>query len=283
MAITIDQLTERRLDGNGIFDALMDSVDQHIQREYKANRIKGPEYATVYLGAVQATLQQSLEFLLTKDKTDKEIALIEAQISKMAKEEALVDAQILNAGADKLRIEADTARLTQQTANLLAEAANIPKQGQLIDAQIAKAGAETDLTTQRKTNLEAEALNIPKQGLVLDAQKCKLDAEFDLLVEQKAKAIAETALLNQKKVTEQAQTSATGVDADSVVGKQKALYTAQTNGFLRDAEQNVAKIMVDTWNVRRTTDSGVVADATNKLDDVTIGRAIDKLLAGVGA
>lgn len=254
MPLTIDDLTTKTLDGTGVFDVLMAAVEGHIKQEYERSRIRGPEYSTVYLGAMQAVLDRALQFLLSKEKTDREVALIDAQISKMAKEEALVDAQILNAGADKLRIEADTARLSQQTANLLAEAANIPK-----------------------------------QGLVLDAQKCKLDAEFDLLVEQKLKAIAETALLAQKKVTEQAQTSALGVDADSVVGKQKALYTAQTDGFLRDAEQNVAKILVDTWNVRRTTDSNTIAGqdinggVDNRLGDADIARAIDKLLTGIGA
>jgi hypothetical protein len=84
-------------------------------------------------------------------------------------------------------------------------------------------------------------------------------------------------------VTEQAQVTALGVDENSVIGKQKALYTAQTNGFARDAEQKAAKLMSDTWAVRRTTDEATVADATNVLHDVAIGRAINKMLAGVGA
>lgn len=41
--------------------------------------------------------------------------------------------------------------------------------------------------------------------------------------------------------------------------------------------------MVDSWNVRRTTDEATVADGTNLLNDATIGRTIAKLLAGVGA
>jgi hypothetical protein len=70
---------------------------------------------------------------------------------------------------------------------------------------------------------------------------------------------------------------------DSVVGRQKALYQAQTDGFTRDAEQKAAKLLVDTWSVRRTTDEGTVADGTNMLNDATVGRAITKLLDGVGA
>jgi len=95
------------------------------------------------------------------------------------------------------------------------------------------------------------------------------------------KIIAETAVLTQKKVTESAQTNSVGVDVDSVVGRQKALYQAQSDGYLRDAEQKTAKILVDTWNVRRTTDGGTIADSTNRLDDSTIGQAINQLLIGI--
>jgi hypothetical protein len=61
------------------------------------------------------------------------------------------------------------------------------------------------------------------------------------------------------------------------------LYKAQADGFVRDAEQKAAKIMADTWNVRRTTDEAVVADGTNKLSDANIGKAIGKLLTGINA
>jgi hypothetical protein len=73
------------------------------------------------------------------------------------------------------------------------------------------------------------------------------------------------------------------VDADSVVGKQRLVYAAQTSGFTRDAEQKAAKVMVDSWNVRRTTDEATSANGTNNLDDGSVGRAVSKLLAGVAA
>lgn len=149
--------------------------------------------------------------------------------------------------------------------------------------EIALIQAQTLLVEQQTANALAEASNIPLQGQVLFAQKCKLEAEFDVVVLEKAKTTAETGLLNQKAITEQAQTVGTIGDADSVIGKQKSLYSAQTAGFARDAEQKVAKLMTDTWSVRRTTDEATVADGTNMLNDITIGRAINKMLAGVGA
>ena len=90
-------------------------------------------------------------------------------------------------------------------------------------------------------------------------------------------------MLAWKTTTEKAQTTALGVDADSVIGKQKALYGAQTSGFTRDAEQKAADLMTKTWMARRTTDEATVADGVNMLNDAAVGRAVNKLLSGVGA
>lgn len=211
--VPLSDLTQASLEGEGVFDVLMRATKAHLEGEFKANRIRGTEYSTVYLGALQQTMQTALAFLLQKQKADLEAQLMAKQI---------------------------------------------------------------ELTNQQRINAEVEMT-------VLQAQKCKLDAEYDLVLGNTLKTASETTLLGQKTVTEKAQVSALGVDADSVIGKQKALYGAQTAGFARDAEQKAAKLMADTWNVRRTTDEGTVADATNMLNDATVGRAINKMLQGVGA
>jgi len=211
--LTVDQLTDATTGGNGVFDVLMRANKAHLEQEFRAGRIKGPEYSTVYLGSLQAVMQTALAFLLAKDKSSLEAELLQKQI---------------------------------------------------------------ELTAQQVLNAEVE-------NRVLEAQICKLQAEFDLIMEQKTKTAQELALLTQKVATERAQTQSIGVDADSVIGKQKALYGAQTDGFKRDAEQKAADLLIKSWMTRRTTDEGTVADVTNKLDDATIGRTVTKLLEGVGA
>lgn len=225
--IVLADLTTATLDGAGVFDVLMRANKAHLEAEFNKNRIKGPEYATVYLGSLEAVMQAALQFLLAKQKSAAEIALIEAQ----------------------------TALAVQQKENLIAEKA---------------------LTEEKTANAILE-------GTVLVAQECKLRAEYDLTLKTVDKAVQEIALLLQKVATERAQTVGAGVDQDSVIGKQKTLYQAQTDGFARDAEQKAAKTLIDTWNVRRTTDEATVADSTNLLNDATIGRAVTKLLTGVGA
>lgn len=204
--ITLANLTGATLDGVGVFDVLMRANKAHLDSEFAKQRIRGPEYATVYLGSLQTILGGAIQFLLQRDKAGMEAQLLE-----------------------------------QQVANAILE------------------------------------------GQILAANKEKVEAEIVLLDLNINKTNAETALLAQKTLTEQAQILATGVDADSVVGRQKELYAAQTNGFTRDAEQKASKILIDTWSVRRTTDELTIADDTNNLDDVAIGRAVTKLLSGIGA
>jgi hypothetical protein len=211
--IAVTDLTQATLEGSGAFDVLMRANKAHLEAEFNKDRIKGAEYATVYLGSLTQVMQTALQFLLAKEKVRLENELLEKQ--------ALL--------------------VTEQTANAVLE------------------------------------------GKVLIAQECKLRAEYDLILANILKANQETALLSQKVASERAQTTALGVDDNSVLGKQKILYQAQTDGFKRDAEQKAAKLMADTWNVRRTTDEGTVADGTNLLNDASVGRAISKLLTGIGA
>ena len=229
----VERLTEVKLTGKGVFDVLMQSVKLHLEQEYNQNRIRGTEYSQVYLGSMTAILEQSTRFLLDKDKSFYEIALVEAQVR-------LADAQV-----------------------------------RLVEKQIEKEDQEAALRA-------AQVAKINREILTMDISDNLLTAQVLLAQAQKISTDAQSALVIQKTNTEKAQTLAAGVDVDSVVGKQKALYQSQIDGFKRDAEQKTAKLMADTWNARRMTDEGTVADGTNKLNDATIGAAVQKMLEGVG-
>lgn len=234
MPIVVADLTEASLEGQGVFDVLMKASRNHLEQEFKLTRLKGAEYAEVYLGVMSQVLQTSTQFLLQKDQAALQADLVRAQI-------ALTEAQ---------------------TANEALKGINL--------------GLEGDILRQKLLNAEVE-------NRLLEAQICKLKAEYDLIKEQVLQTTAQTTLVTQKVQTEKAQTVEAGVDDGSVIGKQKNLYQAQADGFKRDAEQKAAKMLIDTWNVRRTTDEGTLADATNMLNDVTIGRAVNKVLQGVNA
>ena len=237
--ITLADLTEAKVDGAGAFDTLMRSMVGHLELEFNKGRLRGADYANVYLNSLTPVLQNSVVFLLQKDEAAGKAALVAAQVE-------LTKVQILLAEAE----------LARELLNK-----------ELIAAQVDKVKAETVNLGQQLNNLMAE--------------ECVLKSQFDINKSQNLQVVSQTSLVNQKVATEKAQTSGIGVEPTSVIGKQIALYTAQADGFVRDAEQKAAKILIDTWNVRRTTDVGTVADATNKLNDVNIGRAVEALLGGV--
>lgn len=259
---TIADLTTAEVTGDGVFDVLMRANKAHLESEFQKGRIKGAEYATVYLGSLESVMTAALTFLLQKQKN--------------ALEAELIQQQILLAQAEVLKVNAQVNLSEQQTQNALAELA-------IIQANALKVPAEVALLVAQKDKVIQDTANAVVEGTVLVNQKLKLDAEIILIGKSGNKSDQETALLTQKVVTEAAQVSPTGVDADSVIGKQKALYSAQTSGFARDAEQKAAKLLADTWSVRRTTDEGTQADNSNMLDNGSIGRAISKMLAGIGA
>lgn len=149
-------------------------------------------------------------------------------------------------------------------------------EAQLLEQQVLKAQVEVQV-------LEQQRLNAAQELLVLQAQVDKLIAEKEIIEASQLKTDQEIALLAQKVLTERAQVEAGIADPTSVIGRQNSLYQAQTEGFERDAEQKAANIMVGVWNVLRTTDSTVLNNPDNGLQDANIRKAVEKLLIGVGA
>jgi hypothetical protein len=98
---------------------------------------------------------------------------------------------------------------------------------------------------------------------------------------QLPKVNAEVSLLDQKTLSEQSQILDTvnGSAVAGVIGAQVALYNAQEAGFARDAEQKVLKILLDTWNIQRTTDDTLVPPTG--LADTSLNAVIDKAKLGI--
>ena len=67
-------------EGTGVFDELMKAINGNIQVQYDSGRIKGSEYATVYLGSMQAAISEAMKFMLTKDQIVKDLELKTVQI-----------------------------------------------------------------------------------------------------------------------------------------------------------------------------------------------------------
>jgi hypothetical protein len=288
--ITLKDLTEAKVSGDGVFDTLMRGMVGHLELEFNKNRLRGADYAQVYLSSLTPVLQNAVVFLLQKDEAANKANLVQAQIDLTKLQGELIQLEIAREELTRGLIEAQIRRIDReiQTMDLT---------DQMITAQTLQQKAETLNTSQQLLNLKSQDLltnaqveqqkattiNTTQELLNLKAQECLLKAQYDLAMLTKLQTTAQTSLIQQKMATEKAQTVETGVDDNSVIGRQKILYKAQSDGFQRDAEQKAAKLLTDTWNVRRTTDEGTVADSTNMLNDATIGRAILKMLTGVQA
>ena len=83
--INIPELTEVKLDGAGVLDVLLRTMDINIASQYDQGRIDGPEYARVYVDLYTATLNASVNgvslqpntalFVQTPELTAKGIAV----------------------------------------------------------------------------------------------------------------------------------------------------------------------------------------------------------------
>ena len=268
--ITLDDLTTvDKAEGTGTFDVLMRAAKEHMVDEYTQGRIQGAEYSTVYLGALQQTMQQSIAFLLAKDKTSYELQLLkyQADLLELQKEELAAKIKLIDAQVAKTEAE-------------------IP----LINAQVSKVNVEVELANLQKCVVTEECEQVK-------AQTCKLKAEYDLIIINKTKTTQETEvlknqftklekeieLLAQKKITEAAQVDGAMFGPDSVIGTQNQLYVAQKEGFFRKAEQEAASIMTATWNTRKMTDETGVDAGNAGLGDGEIKKVIQKLQTGVKA
>jgi len=145
-SITLAQLTEKDLEGAGVFDTLMASVDLHIAREFKSNRITGDQYAKVYTDVMTSVLANSTQFLLNKDKARWDS--ITAQMLARAAEINVVTSKI-----DLERAKVETQKLTFDMQNSAAQFSVTKLQLAQIDGQISLTEANTFAEAYRAENI----------------------------------------------------------------------------------------------------------------------------------
>jgi hypothetical protein len=245
--LLLSDLTEVSVTGEGVFDKLMQATRAHLDEEFKRNRIRGPEYSTVYVSGLQSAMDQSIRFLLERDnvaliqaqialaekqllQADKDLELADKAIEKADKEIDLAQAQI-----DKMLFERDLTE--QQVLNMQLEALNIPKQGALLDQQVLNAEQDVLLSAKQVEKLTADITLIPKQGALLDQQVLNAEQEVLLSEQQVVKIGAE--VLNIPKQGEL-------LDAQTAVQEQNAVNLACEE---TKCQKEILKLVEETLNV----------------------------------
>ena len=298
--VTVDDITQGSVTGTGIFDKLMATVAAQLQAEFKADRITQTDYGQVYVSALNNTLGQAIQFLLTKDQAVVQAATQAAQYEKIAlekdilelqKQELTVQVATLSAQYEKIAVEklqlkyqndlllVQKAQLELQNKKLVVEKDVLLVQKDQLELQNEKLIVEKDVLLVQKDQLAAQITQ-------LGVQSAQIQQQTLLIASQVTTDAAQRTLLNQKIVTETAQThdnpnSNISGGYSGVVGKQNALYAAQTTGFTRDAEQKAAKLALDILATQLSTDDSMTVAKTN-MHPAAIGALVQKLATGIG-
>lgn len=131
-------------------------------------------------------------------------------------------------------------------------------------------------TLAQATQYVVAAFQATANDDLVAAQIRKINKDIELVTEQ-------IELIGYQGIGEQAKylDVVNGQVIAGTIGKQKDVYTAQTKGFKDSALQSVAKTMIDTWSVRRSTDEGTLTTPESKLYDGNIGNAVEAMLTNL--
>ena len=80
-----EELTEGKIDGNGILDVLMRTINAQIGSQFEKGRITTATFAEVYIGLVQGAMTTATSFVLGREQTywqsiNAQVAAIQAQV-----------------------------------------------------------------------------------------------------------------------------------------------------------------------------------------------------------
>ena len=165
--IQITDITNGSLDANddwsgtGVFDRLVSAVNSNIEGQYNKGRLKGPDYANVYLGAMQAVLSQSIQYVLQEKRIEAEVDLTTAKKSELE----------LNGTKQRLKMDKDIEKATSDL--VVAEATEADKIAQsAVQAYVAEntKASRVLLSTYQSNKANNEALYVAAQQTAMEEQ-----------------------------------------------------------------------------------------------------------------
>lgn len=245
--INVATLTGGECAGSGLYEELMRATQSHLEHEFKSQRITGVEYAIAYTQSLASTLQASVQYMLQYPLTNIQVELGKRQIEAADKQNELLDLQ-----REQLQLANDAQRFTNEC--LLPEQCKQAKiQTQLMMEQVIQAEIQTDILSSQLVAAKLQEELVQEQ--IKNQRDQNTDPTGGLNKIQFDKIKAEMQVMAQKLKTEMAQTQdkIDGVCVGGLVGKEIALKNIQREGFVRNAEVNVAKIFSDVFNMAYAT------------------------------
>ena len=256
--VTLNEITNTDLNGNGAFDTLMRAYSAHLAKEYEANRITGAEYGNLYVTLLQNAMSQAIQFTLAKDQAywQSTMAQLQARTAEIATVQARVQLATLkvNHGISLAQLDQNKAQYALTKLQLSIEDVRYDvmktqdsieeyRLSQMMPLETAALGlrntgmgiANDTAIVQRETaqyNLEnmlpVQLVNLNKQTEVLDQQIDKSEKEVEHLTYQITDMLpAQKNLLDAQVDQTMEQTNKLVADRNNVVYQTSFMLPAQ--------------------------------------------------------
>lgn len=292
--LTTADLTEKVIDGNGVFDALMTSNKAHLRGEFEAGRITSDQYAKAYIELSMGAMSSAVQFLLSRDQVTYQSMLTQAQ-ARQAEADALTAAVRLE--TSKIEYASQMARLD----TIHGEVALGKMQLSILDIEYClKSEQHTQSQYQTANILPAQLNQLQKQTGLVEEQIATAQYNLTYLSPEQVRDVTRAAdiksyqvdfmmptqreLVQEQVEAKHAETSDTRTDGVStivgMIGKQKALYDQQIDSYQKDAAYKVGKLYSDGWITQKTLDEGLVAP--DSYTNINIDSVLTDLRTGVG-
>ena len=267
--IDVDSITNSG--GTGVFDKLMSSVNDNINTQYDDGRINSNDYATVYLGSLQAVLAQSIQFSLQEQLTEVQIANAIADSTLKAKqlEISTIDQSIKQFELDSTLPE--ELRKTQEEINILQTQdsemlLNGVKDRLLKDAQNSDVLVKTAIATSessknvllKQEQIESEALNNADDGVIANQI---LDIKKGVDIKERQMTEAELTGVKQRLVLDEEVESANLQQV--ILATEEEIKTAQKLE-IEDSTSRANTQLSDSILTSTSQRSGIVVDTASK-------------------
>ena len=267
---SITELTEKLVEGHGVFDWIMGSIYNHLDNLRKNNLISSQEFTAIYSQNITEFLniasnhlingQQSFwnNQLIREQVISAKIANLKAQAElvmlPLVLEKQFAETQQVIKQVDLLNVQVETERI--KIPQIQAQTANIIEQTRLTEAQWHKTAKEAKLVDV--TMLDTKA-NIKLKG----EQLKKEQQNIDLIKAQAAEAYTRIALISEQIKAAKAQYSDTidGEPVRGIIGTQNALHRKQSLSYDRDSLYKLISVQAQGWQTKKTADIGTKSPA----------------------
>lgn len=232
LPVNIPELTDVDSDidtGTGVLDVLLRTMNKHLDHQYDAGRINGPEFAELLMGLYSANLNASIQYIVQRNRLSYELAnlafegeLTQARIEEMKEqlkkiplEMEMLTAQIAQTKlitteripAEILGVKASTALTDAQRDRVIEEMTLIPYQIEMIGKEMLKVDADTSLVLKNVDRVTQELSKIPLEIEVLRGQVTNMTTSNVLLEKQVEAATLELGKIPKEIALVEAQTA----------------------------------------------------------------------------